>query len=133
MKVQSLWGGLAGVDASDVRQDFFHAGGHSLAAVQLVALINDAFGVEYPVSWAFANSSIEKQAADLRGRTGVAMECRPILTFRSQGSLPPLYLVHPGQGGAEAYFELAAQLGPELPVYGVEHHNLYGGDRPDAR
>ncbi len=52
------------------------------------------------------------------------------MAFNREGVRPPLFFVHPGQAGAEAYVGLATLLDKALPFYAVESRNLYEGAVP---
>jgi thioesterase domain-containing protein len=49
------------------------------------------------------------------------------------GSGPPFFCVHGFGGGVLGYAELARQLGPEQPFYGLQAAGLNGLDEPDVR
>jgi thioesterase domain-containing protein len=52
------------------------------------------------------------------------------VTFNSKGDRTPVFFVHPGQAGAEAYSGLASLLGDDIPFYAVESRNLFDLERP---
>ena len=49
----------------------------------------------------------------------------PLVTFRSTGSRPPFFCVHPWAGMVYPYSELATGLGPDQPFYGLQAAGLY--------
>ncbi|MFD1539458.1 thioesterase domain-containing protein [Nonomuraea guangzhouensis] len=59
----------------------------------------------------------------------------PLVPLRSAGTKPPLFLVHAAGGSVAPYVALAALLGDDQPVYGLEDPGLHGGtigERPMA-
>jgi thioesterase domain-containing protein len=128
LRLKEIWEEAIGATVS-IRDDFFLAGGHSLLAVRLVSRINSAFGTSHAVSWAFLNRTIEEQARSLR-RDGRSAGFRPLVTFNGKGDRTPVFFVHPGQAGAEAYSALASLLGDDLPFHAVESRNLFDLERP---
>jgi amino acid adenylation domain-containing protein len=53
-----LWSEVLELDRVGIHDDFFEAGGHSLLATQLMARVNDAFGVELALRVLFETSTI---------------------------------------------------------------------------
>ncbi|KAF9922654.1 hypothetical protein BGZ67_010338, partial [Mortierella alpina] len=49
-----------------------------------------------------------------------------LIPLRTQGSLPPLFCVHPGEGLSWSYGGLAKHLHPEQPLYGLQARGLVG-------
>ena len=64
-EVAAIWGSLLDVDEPGPDDDFFALGGHSLLATQVVARVNQAFGVEVPVGLLFTASTVTEFAAAL--------------------------------------------------------------------
>jgi amino acid adenylation domain-containing protein/non-ribosomal peptide synthase protein (TIGR01720 family) len=58
-----LWSEVLGKGGFDLRDDFFVHGGHSLRATQLVARVQDRFGVDLPLRRIFENPTIEALAS----------------------------------------------------------------------
>jgi amino acid adenylation domain-containing protein/non-ribosomal peptide synthase protein (TIGR01720 family) len=129
-RLREIWEEVTGVNPVSIRENFFFSGGHSLLAVHLVFRINLIFGTEYPVSWVFINETIEEQARSLRKEGRGTSDFRPLLSFNPRGRKIPLFFVHPGQAGAEAYCRLASLLEEDQPFYAIESHNLYNEKLP---
>jgi pyochelin synthetase len=60
--VAGIWTHLLGVPIS-IHDNFFEAGGHSLLATQLISTLNEAFGVELPLSILFESPTVADLAA----------------------------------------------------------------------
>ncbi|HEY0467154.1 MAG TPA: condensation domain-containing protein, partial [Polyangiaceae bacterium] len=64
-----LWGQVLGRERVGAQDDFFALGGHSLAAVRLVARIRRSFGRELPLHVVFSQSVLADQAKELAALT----------------------------------------------------------------
>jgi amino acid adenylation domain-containing protein len=73
-----IWARVLGLDRVGVREDFFALGGHSLRAVQIVARLRDALGVDLPIPAVFQAPAVEALATEveraLRGGGGAQTE-----------------------------------------------------------
>jgi amino acid adenylation domain-containing protein len=67
--VSGIWKEVLRQDNIDIRQNFFHLGGHSLMATQMASRLAQVAGVDVPVSAIFENPTIESLAAALRTGT----------------------------------------------------------------
>jgi NAD(P)-dependent dehydrogenase (short-subunit alcohol dehydrogenase family) len=65
----SIWSGVLDVpeDIIGRKTNFFEVGGHSLAAVRVVARIREHLSVEIPVSWLFERPRLQDLGANLDG------------------------------------------------------------------
>jgi acyl-CoA synthetase (AMP-forming)/AMP-acid ligase II/acyl carrier protein len=68
--VAAIWLEVLGLDGVGIHDDFFALGGHSLAATQVVARLDDAFDVELPVTLVFEHPTIAETAAALTEALG---------------------------------------------------------------
>ena len=64
-RIADLWTEILGEPQIGLDQDFFELGGNSLSAVQLVARIRDAFGVELSIGVVFDIGTVRGLAAEL--------------------------------------------------------------------
>ncbi len=120
-QLRTIWESLLSTRPISVADDFFAVGGHSLLAVQLVARIERVFGRRLPLATLAQSSSIEELAKLLRTAPAGDRDS-VVVPIQSDGSRPPVFLVH-GIGGAALVFrDLARHLGPDQPVYAIQSH-----------
>jgi thioesterase domain-containing protein len=69
-----------------------------------------------------------------RAVTAAEEEARtPILALHRAGARPPIFCLYEATGDVGAYFELAAELGPDQPVFGIRSSALHHLERvPDS-
>jgi enterobactin synthetase component F len=123
------------LDVSRVGPDdaFFALGGTSLLAVRLVARVREEFGARLTIGSLFEAPTPAALGARLDA-SGPASEdaLDVVLPLRAEGVRPPLFAFHPAGGISWCYAGLAARLGPQQPVYGIQARGLIG-DEPLPR
>ncbi len=98
--------------------DFFHAGGHSLQAMRMLAELNRKLGLKMPVSYLVEAPTARKFAELLmQSKEGSA---RYLVSMQPEGSLPPIYLIHHLLGDVFVYRSVASQFAPDRPVFGIQ-------------
>lgn len=117
-RLAGIWERLLAAGPVGVHDDFFESGGHSIDALRLIGRINQAFGERLGVSAVLEHPTVARQAALLRGRHAEAAS-DPVVRLRSEGTLDPLFLVHPIGGNVFCYRTLASELGAGRPVFGL--------------
>ncbi|SES00346.1 amino acid adenylation domain-containing protein [Streptomyces sp. yr375] len=126
--LRGLFAESLGVAGAGIDDDFFELGGDSLAAIRLVSRIRDTTGLDLSVRDLFAAPTVSRLMDRLRlGVSGDAFDV--LLPLRASGGRPPLFCVHPAGGLSWCYTGLLRQLGPDVPVYGLQSRGIA---RPDA-
>ncbi len=126
-----IWADVLRVERVGVEDDFFQLGGHSLLAVRLLARVEARTGRRPSLPAFFARPTIAHLAAALgsvRGAPGAG----PLVPIRAGGGSRPLFFVHGAGGAVRSYGELAAHLGPDRPLYGLQSRGLDGEAAPLA-
>jgi thioesterase domain-containing protein len=154
-----LWSEVLGLEQVGRHDNFFELGGHSLLATQLVTRIRHTFKVDLSLRRLFERPTLTAVADFIdhpRRQTGneqvdlsvgnnaaVSPAASPIplrlpahlITLQPEGAkgVRPLFLVHPLAGLVFPYHELALQLGPDQPVYGLQSIGIAGEASPLIR
>jgi hypothetical protein len=87
----AMWTDVLGVASIGVTDDFFAAGGHSLAAARLAARLRDACAIDVPVRELFVRTTIAEMAefVDAARRRAVdEAALPPLVPRRHQGPIP---------------------------------------------
>ncbi|WP_435259335.1 non-ribosomal peptide synthetase [Thioclava sp. FR2] len=114
--VADLMAASLGLDSIDPDDRFHDLGGHSLTAVRLIGQIENKLGHRLSVGDLHRNPTPRTLAATISAaQTGP----RYIIPIQPKGSRPPLFGVHVLGRNEEHFRPLAAELGPDQPVYGL--------------
>ncbi|MEV0445940.1 amino acid adenylation domain-containing protein [Streptomyces spectabilis] len=144
-----IWSDVLGGVRIGIRDSFFEAGGHSLLATQALSRIRRALGVRLALTDILTAPTVAELAAALRDKGAGAQDTpqetpqytpqdtphdsfAPVLPIRSSGSRPPLFCFHPALGLSLPYAGLAARLGPDRPVFGLQSPHIGGSSRLPA-
>jgi thioesterase domain-containing protein/acyl carrier protein len=120
-KLSRIWARVLRLERVSTRANFFHMGGHSLAAARLVALIEQQFSKMLPLVALFQNPTIAQLARFLEGEV---TRQSSLIALQPEGSRPPFFCIHPVGGTVFSYTELARQLGPGQPFYALQSPGL---------
>lgn len=131
--VLSIWHQCLGGTAGGIHTNFFALGGHSLLAIQVLSRINDRFSGSLTLSDFFENPTVAGLARRLDSREAIAPPdgdgdatasdpCT--VTLQSGGGDPPLFCVLGAGGARMAYGPLAAHLGAEHTILGLQYSHL---------
>ncbi|WP_051163585.1 non-ribosomal peptide synthetase, partial [Nocardia brevicatena] len=114
------------IERTGLDDGFFAIGGNSLAAIQLVARLEESTGVNVPIQWIFTDPTPQSLARRIEARQRGLDEQEPddalavLLPLRAAGTDPPLFCVHPAIGLAWGFSGLVQHLDPERPVHGLQ-------------
>jgi len=124
-----IWKEILKINDCGIHDDFFEIGGHSLIAVEMMAKIEATTGIRLPLSSLLENSTISKLALVLKGDKEMEFT-KSMVPIRTEGSKPPVYLVHGAGLHVLMYQTLAENMSPEQPIYGFQARGLYGEAEP---
>ncbi|MGO8795977.1 MAG: amino acid adenylation domain-containing protein [Candidatus Sulfotelmatobacter sp.] len=127
-----LWQRILGIREIRPDDDFFALGGHSIAAARLFALIQQELGRSAPLAVLY-DASTPRSLATVLSRGRARDEWQSLVPINRSGDRPPLFLVHAAEGNVLLYRSLAAYLGTDQPVYGLQSAGLDGRSAVDGR
>jgi len=128
-RLAEIWRAALDIDRIGVDDDFFELGGDSLAGAQIFAIIEQEFGRRIPLSTLVEQPTIRGLAAYLAGDRPAAADDL-LVPLGAGGGGPPLFCVHELSGNVVVYRRLAARLGGDRPVYGLQYPGQHLADPP---
>ena len=128
-RLAAIWERLLGACAVSRHDDFFELGGDSLAAVALLAEIEQAFGKRLPVARLVRRSTIAALAGEIGG-PGTAEPASCLVTLEPgpwDEAAAPFVCVHGLGGHLLRLIPLARALAAERPMLGLQSPGLDDG------
>ncbi|MAT41341.1 MAG: hypothetical protein CL609_03295 [Anaerolineaceae bacterium] len=141
--LSQLWGELLNIKDVKRYDNFFELGGDSLSGAICVSQLQDALNepvsltaiFEAPTVFALSNYLIQHHPKGVSAFLGIEINYsekaeRPklptsLVPIQPKGNKTPLFCIHPAGGVVFPYYTLAAYLGKEQPVYGIQDPQLY--------
>lgn len=118
-----IWRRLLRTERIGRHDDFFALGGDSLDAARMFVEIEAALGLDRPVSLLAEAPTVASLAAMLTSDAGA---WDALLAVQTEGTQPPLFVIHDGIGSVLYARGLKDALGPDQPIYGVRCEGLSG-------
>ncbi|WP_294498649.1 amino acid adenylation domain-containing protein [uncultured Rothia sp.] len=130
----SIIAGVLGRERFGVDEDFFASGGHSLAALEVIAAVEEQLGLRVSIGALFAHPTVQALAASIAGERGEGAEFAPVLplrehvvTQREQPVVPdtteapaPLFILPPAGGLGWCYAGYLSHLPAQQGVYALQ-------------
>lgn len=132
-RIRGIWERLLPVGSINADEDFFHLGGDSLLAAQMLVEVERDLGVTVPMGELVHARTIRGLAAVITRRVDddhVAVDTVACVTRGDESERPRLWFVHDLQGSAYRVRHLAEALGPDQPVWSFESPLLRGEPNP---
>ncbi len=107
-----------------IHDNFFELGGHSFLALQLVSKINQKLETNISLSKIFQYPTVAELAAKIAKNSADSLTSTYLVPIQTQGTQPPLFCIHPAGGQVMVYQHLAACLGADRPIIGIESRAL---------
>ena len=127
-KLAEIWAQILGVERVGVQDDFFELGGDSLAAADLVVQVQKVFGLTLPLTILMQAPTVESLAGVIRRHDGVPA-WSSIVELQPHGSRPPFFCVHPVGGEVLCFVNLAREMAPDQPFYGISADRAGGVEK----
>ena len=124
-----VWQDELGIQAVGIADDFFELGGDSIRAVAALSRLSAALGTPIAVEVLMRNRTPATLASALLSHAR-HLEEPLVVKVNEAGSRPPLWMFHPIGGHVLFIRRLAAELGPDQPVFGVQARGLDGVQPP---
>ena len=99
----ALFGEVLGVGGVGIADNFFELGGHSLLATRLISRIRASLEAEISIRGLFEAPTVEALATRLGKAHASRSDLDVLLPIRSNGSLQPLFCIHPAAGLSWSY------------------------------
>jgi acyl-CoA synthetase (AMP-forming)/AMP-acid ligase II/thioesterase domain-containing protein/acyl carrier protein/nucleoside-diphosphate-sugar epimerase len=121
-KMARMWVEVLGVPRVGLGDNFFELGGRSLTAARLFARIDKELGRKLPLATLFAAPTLGGLIAKI-GDVQEPTHCRA-LPIQTGGSRLPFFCIPGGGSDAIVFQDLARELGPDQPFYGLQAPGL---------
>lgn len=129
-RVARHWTAVVGASPAGRDEDFFLAGGDSLQAITLLALVEDDLGAEVGIAAFLDAPTVAGLAAAVEAHPADAPAARAIQGLRPDGPRLPVVLFSGLGGAAVTVSSLAADVPDGHLVVAVEALGLHGGRHP---
>ncbi|MFO1075121.1 MAG: amino acid adenylation domain-containing protein [Geminicoccaceae bacterium] len=124
-----IWCEVLKLPRVGVTDSFFALGGHSMAALQVLARLRAAWpGSDVGIADLFNHATIRELARRLAQRQGNGLA--QTVHLRREGRRPMLYCFPGLLVSTREYLKLVEALGPDQPATGFICYSLADGDRP---
>ncbi|MGP9043740.1 amino acid adenylation domain-containing protein [Cytobacillus kochii] len=120
IKLCHIWQEVLGIKELGVKEDFFDLGGYSIKAIEVVAAVRKEFNISMTISDLFKYRTIEQLSEFIEDGNKVKVDNNVVVLKQSDTTHPPLFLIHPGGGGALCYMPLVKDMSINLTIYGIE-------------
>ena len=121
----SIIAGVLGRERFGVDEDFFASGGHSLAALEVIAAVEEQLGLSVSIGALFAHPTVQALAVSIAGERGEGAEFAPVLPLREQPTAhdeapAPLFILPPAGGLGWCYAGYLSHLPAQQGVYALQ-------------
>ena len=128
-RLAAIWSEVLARPVIGITDDFFELGGTSIQALQIFALIARRLNVDMPSTALLQAPTVAALADIVSGGEWGSVQDSLILVSDS-GAGRPFFCVHGGGGGALFVADLARQLVPNRPIYGLQARGFEGRPGP---
>jgi thioesterase domain-containing protein/acyl carrier protein len=128
-KLAALWKEILELSSLSPDDDFFHCGGNSLTAIELLIRIQREYHLNLPPDTIYRYPTIKKQAELLQKKAAATKEYHSLIVpLREGGGLLPLFCIHPLGGWVDHYLKILPAIDKSRPVFGIRGRGLEPGE-----
>lgn len=134
-----IWKDILNIDHIGIEDDFFTLGGHSLSVLHVLSEIRNKLAIDVSIKDFVDNSTISKlckNVVDIKNKNIYSLDVfaktksdSPIITLKSEGAEPPLFLIHPVGGTIFWYILLSKYLTTRRPIYAIQDPGISEKDK----
>ena len=131
--LRSIWQTILPIGAVGLDEDFFHLGGDSLLAAQMLVMAEQQLGLGVPMGELIHARTVRELAevvVRLESRGDAPASTVSCVQLGDESTRPRLWFVHDLQGSAYRIRHLASHLGEDQPVWSFESPLLAGARNP---
>ncbi|CAM4057720.1 hypothetical protein BAMA_00645 [Bacillus manliponensis] len=125
-----IWEEVLNLQSVGVNEDFFDLGGHSIKAIEIIGLIRKRLGIHLPISCLFEYRTIRGISEYKEKMKKLEQEDFIISLKKVDSEEPPLFLIHPGGGGALCYVPLVRYIDKNISVFGIQSQGYETNKEP---
>jgi thioesterase domain-containing protein len=118
--IAKIWCEALGLEQIGRHDDFFHLGGHSLKAVEVISRVQCELGAPAPLRVLFSHTTLADFASAIERAGTTRADASNVVCLRSYGARQPMFGIHPLGGTVEYLRLLMPHLDTQLPLYGLE-------------
>ena len=130
-KLIQIWKDILDIASLTPDDDFFRCGGNSLTAIELLVKMQRAFHLTIEPDTIYRYPTIRQQALIITQKTGNREHYHPLIVpIRGEGTLPPLFCIHPLGGWIGKYQEISPFFDRARPVFGIRAKGFEATEKP---
>ena len=119
MTIHHIWQDILGIDKISIEDNFFDIGGHSLAAIKIVARLRESLGRELPTNSIFQAQTIQELAVFIQNNR-IANYLQEISTpVNIASEVPTLVLMHSHSGHLQYFQSVIDKFKEEVHIFGL--------------
>ena len=126
--IKNIWAELLDINDISLTDNFFHLGGHSLIAIDVMSRIEQETGKKIPPSTLFQYPTISGLASVLQDQSGLN-KWKSLVPIKPTGKKDPLYIVHGAGLDVMIFNNIARHMDEDQPVYGIKAKGKDGDEK----
>jgi acyl-CoA synthetase (AMP-forming)/AMP-acid ligase II/thioesterase domain-containing protein/acyl carrier protein len=130
-KLIRIWKDILDIKSLSPDDDFFRCGGNSLTAIELLVKMQREFHLTIEPDTIYRYPTIRQQALIIAQKTGNREHYHPLIVpIHGEGTLPPLFCIHPLGGWIGKYQDISPFFNQDRPVFGIRAKGFEATEKP---